>query len=69
MSKATQLGINYRESILERAHRLEVTTEKEYKEEKAKLEVLAKKVQNHEAAYYDSKTETFWKKLRQRVIL
>jgi hypothetical protein len=69
MSKATQLGINYRDSILERAHRLEVTTDKEYQEEKEKLDVLAKKVKNNENAHYDSKTESFWKKIRQRVVL
>lgn len=69
MSKVTQVGISYRESILERAYRLDAITEGEYKAEKQKLKEIATKVENNENVHFDSKAENFWNKIRQIVIL
>ena len=69
MAKATKMNVNYRESILDRAYRLELIKKDEYAKNQEKLSLLNEKLSDAEPAQFDAKEETFWKKISQKVIL
>lgn len=69
MAKATKMNVNYRESILDRAYRLELIKKDEYVKHQEKLSLLNEKLSDGELAQFDAKEETFWKKISQKVIL
>lgn len=62
MAKATKMNVNYRESILDRAYRLELIKKDEYAKHQEKLSLLNEKLSDGEPAQFDAKEETFLEK-------
>ncbi len=68
MAKATKMNVNYRESILDRAYRLELIKKDEYAKHQEKLSLLNEKLSDGEPAQFDDKRrKRFGKKFRKKL--
>lgn len=67
MAKATKMNVNYRESILDRAYRLELIKKDEYAKHQEKLSLLNEKLSDGEPAQFDAKKKRFGKKFRKKL--
>lgn len=67
MAKATKMNVNYRESILDRAYRLELIKKDEYAKHQEKLSLLNEKLSTGNQLNLMQKKKRFGKKFRKKL--
>lgn len=67
MAKATKMNVNYRESILDRAYRLELIKKDEYAKHQEKLSLLNEKLSDGNQLNLMQKKKRFGKKFRKKL--